>query len=115
MGVSRATWLSRGLDLPHRGSAKDMVLRELLTREQAAKAAEVSLMVRFIGLLAGVERKNVDVALQLYFNELTHTKYGPSGTELTQALIASLKKPPEDDPDVKKRVAAVAALSVDDE
>lgn len=108
MGVARATWLSRGLQLPRRGSPGDLVLRGLLERERSLKISEMSLMVRFMGLVAGVERKNVDAALELYLQEITHMKYGPDGAALTRKILDGLKHTSDD---LKARVDAVAALS----
>jgi len=67
--------MSRGLSLPARGSPRDLVLRELLTREHAARAAEVSLFARLIGVTANVSADKIARALDTYFDEITHARY----------------------------------------
>lgn len=99
--MSRVTWLSRGTDPGKLGSARDLVLRELLDREKALRVAEVSMMARLVGVAAGVKSEALEKVLGLYFDEITHSRYAakPRGT----------KAPAEDE--ITQRLARVAALS----
>ena len=101
--------MSRGLVLPARGSPRDLVLRELLTRERAARAAEVSLFARLIGVVANVSADKIDRALDAYYDQVTHAKYAPrygqpAGPAVTPGMTAD---------DVL--LAKAAALSSDDD
>lgn len=85
--------------MPPRGSPRDLVLRELLEREQVTRVSEMGMLVRLIGLAAGVDVKNLDKAMDAYVDTLTHARYGKK----TEA-------PPEKkDADLLKRVAELSS------
>lgn len=91
--------MSRGVTVPPRGSPRDLVLRELLNRERAERAAEISLLVRLVGAVAGLDGKRLDKAIETYVRQLTHDVY---------------RDPPDDgrlSPEDEARIARVSALN----
>lgn len=104
--------MSRGVPLPRLGSPKDLVLRGLLQREWVARATEVGLLARLVSAAAGVEKNNLDVALELYFQEITHRRYTPEGGTLAQETMKRLQVLGQDTADeLQERLKRVAALN----
>lgn len=106
--------MSRGLELPRRGSPRDLVLRELLGREQAARASETGLIVRLLSAQVGVPRERVDVALELHIRELTQARYAPGGEAMSAALLEKAKNSAtgtETADEMRERLRRVAALN----
>lgn len=104
--------MSRGVDLPRRGSPKDKVLQELLSREQIVRASELGLTTRFLAMLAGVDKRRVDAALELHFHELTQMRYSALGPSLTQRTLDKIHtKDGESAEELKARLQRVAALN----
>lgn len=102
--------MSRGVALPRRGSPGDLVLRELMLREYTTKVAETGLLARVIGFGAGLPMANLNAALELYHNELTHARYTPQGAELNKKILSSIAKPTETRDDMRERLKRIAAL-----
>lgn len=92
--------MSRGLSLPSRGSPRDLVLRELLYRERAERVAEVSLVTRLLGAVAGIDAKKLSDALGNYVKQITHETYATTA-ENKDGLS----------PDDRARAAKVSALN----
>lgn len=104
--------MSRGVALPRRGSPKDRVLQELLSREQIARASELGLTARFLSLVAGVDQARVDAALELHFHELTQLRYSSLGPRLKEQALSKLSASKSESPEeLKERLRRVAALN----
>lgn len=65
-------------------------------RERAERASEMTLLVRLIGNIAGVDPKKLDKALGSYFDQLLHKSYqdrssGDSVSEEERARLAQVE------------------------
>ncbi len=75
----------------------------MLQREQALRASEVTLIANLAGAAAGLKHEGVAKLLELYYDEVTHTRYR---AKPKSPVISNTD-------DAAERLARVAALSSD--
>jgi molybdopterin-biosynthesis enzyme MoeA-like protein len=61
--------------LPEAGSFNELVLSEVILRERNAKFAEVALMTRLLGAVAGASEASINQYLETYKEELYQLRY----------------------------------------
>ena len=81
-GNSRATYFSRGIPLPPRGSTGDFVMQELLDRERRERLSGWELALISVGKMLGMDTQSVKGTLtqlvEAYRDEVTQRIYDMS-------------------------------------
>ena len=97
MGNLRATLAARGVALSPRGSARDILLQEVVRRERNEKFSLVSILTTLVGRATGFNAAQIDGMLDLYTLELFQSGYNPSAaTSLREARKSRLNKVTQD-------------------
>jgi molybdopterin-biosynthesis enzyme MoeA-like protein len=74
-GQVRAYAYAHNAPLPEAGSFNELVLSEVILRERNAKFAEVALMTRLLGAVAGASEASINQYLETYKEELYQLRY----------------------------------------